>query len=334
MKTVLIFSPTLDQSYALALVLKSKGYHITAACFPEEKLLKPKCYDEVISVTETQLGRFDWVIPTGASSTHWLASIQNQIVIGKITYKKDNLRVFEKIWMLELAKRLKVLVPQTYTSQNKIKEFPIFYKQKFEQGGGIRGIAFNKNTLQTLPDQEHLIYQEYIPGNSTYGVGFLAKDGKLLTTFIHKEILSFPKAGGSAAIIQIYKDERLINYTEKMIKALNYSGWGLAEFKYCPKRQDFVFMEINAKFWASIEFALINNPKFVDLLFGIKVFPQPYQGAVYLDRLISLGAIEFIINLKYLFQYRLINHQSILKIIFVSILPEPVKRFLKTILKK
>ena len=84
------------------------------------------------------------------------------------------------------------------------------------------------------------------------------------------------------------------------MKNLKYSGWGLIEFKYCPKRKDYVFMEVNAKFWASIEFTLINNPAFFFKLFGIQYeIKKPVNCIIFLDRLAHYGIIDFIVLLLY-----------------------------------
>ena len=81
-----------------------------------------------------------------------------------------------------------------------------------------------------------------------------------------------------------------------LINEINYSGWGLAEFKYCPKRDDFVLMEINAKFWVSCDFTFRNNPEFLKLLFGIDAKSENIKKMVFLDRVMMRDRLFFIKN--------------------------------------
>jgi hypothetical protein len=48
-------------------------------------------------------------------------------------------------------------------------------------------------------------------------------------------------------------------------------------------------MEINAKFWASCEFAFVNEPKFLKLLFGIKSKEKPSNQMIFIHRAIFRG---------------------------------------------
>jgi hypothetical protein len=70
---------------------------------------------------------------------------------------------------------------------------------------------------------------------------------------LHHEILSTPVHGGSAVAVEAYESTRVQELARRLIADF---GWGLVEFKPCVRRGDFVLMEVNAKFWASIEFTL------------------------------------------------------------------------------
>jgi hypothetical protein len=231
-------------------------------------------------------------IPTGATSTEKML-IKGDVTLGNITMTTLSQRVFDKNWLLQQAQIAGIRVPQTWQCIDEITEYPIFYKQKHEKGGGERGIALNQ---QEIPKAEidSLIFQELILSKGTYGVGFLAEKGKMLTFHAHFETESLPKEGGSAVIIKAIDDKRLIDYTKKLLESINYSGWGLAEYKYCPKKKDFVLMEINAKFWASCELAFVNQKEFSKQLFNIDISEKPIQKMVFVDRAIQRGFVFFI----------------------------------------
>lgn len=231
--------------------------------------------------------------------------------INNILYASQNLQCFDKLNFLNVVRSIGLLVPKTFLSIVQIDiPFPIFYKQKYEQGGGLRGIAYTQSDLDKLKDSNNLIFQEYIPGRSTYGVGFIAQKGELLTTFVHEEFLSLPVQGGSAVCIRKFEDERLIEYTKRIVKNINYSGWGLTEYKYCQKRKDYVFMEVNAKLWASIEFALLNNNEFLKYLLDLDYKKKIVFSAVFIDRLLSLEWAEFFKAFKFVCFSRIITYKT------------------------
>src|SRR5690606_12762372 len=133
----------------------------------------------------------------------------------------------------------------------------------------FRGIA---RTAREVP-VGNLVLQEVIRGGGVHALGFLARDGESVASHGHHEVASYPALGGSAAILARDAEPRVAAHTKALLRASGYSGWGLAEFKYCPSRDDFVFMEVNAKLWASWEMALRNEPAFARILFGIEIAP-------------------------------------------------------------
>lgn len=268
------------------------------------------------------------IVPTGAHSTAQMLR-HRDVTIGKITMRQASLDVYQKPWMIEMAAAAGVPVPNTHLTLGPEVSFPLFYKQREERGGGVRGVARQVSEVPT-EGREELIYQEYIASQGTYGVGFIADSGELLTTFTHFERESMPAAGGSAVIIERFDDERLVAYTKRIVDRIKYSGWGLAEFKYCPVRDDYVFMEINAKFWASCEFAFINQPEFLRLLFGIEVDEPKVDRMVFIDRALKRGLLFVFINfaiLRHAEAYRM--YADGLPGIAVGLLPAPIRKFFK-----
>ncbi len=341
MKKVLILQPYLDQSIATAKFLKkySNNFFIIGGIQGQDKTTHRIPYfdkiDRISVDTLSNCSNYDVILPTGSNGTNALVSQLKIIKIGNIEFKQNNLFVFDKIKMLNFVVKLDIPVPNTYFSLNEINEYPIFYKQAFETGSGQRGILRREKELKALKfDDNSLIFQEYIDSPYTFGVGFLATEGKLITSFIQKELLSFPRPGGSGVVLEKFEDERLIKYTETILKNLNYTGWGLAEFKYCPKRNDYVFMEVNAKFWGSIEFTFINNPIFLKELFDLQYKVKNIQCTVYLNRLANYGLLDYI---RYGLKYRnccFLNFKDSLSILIGYYSPLKIFRYMKSYLCK
>lgn len=293
-----IFSPFSEQSYFIAAILKK--YYPSAVLYgvliPEEKsffIKVPKNLRSILKIKDLSvLDEGGCIIPTGAISTKYCLEKKN-IFLGEIIHKSVNLRVFNKPWLLNEAMSCGVLIPETWDSIESIAKFPVFYKQKYETGGGIRGVAYKNEKIPNV-DQDSLIFQEFIISKGTYGVSFLAHEGRMICQNTHFERESIPEDGGSAIIIESFEDERLLINTKKLLSHLNYSGWGVVEFKYCEKRKNYVLMEINAKFWASCEFAFVNEPIFLKKLFDIDSNETAVDSILFVDRAAKRGFIFFI----------------------------------------
>ena len=311
MKKILILEAYSNQALAIAKHIKAYSHFYVVGAIEHERKFLRQHYDTVIVQNYTSIDKdtYSYILPMGADDTYRFLS-QHQILHyhNHIAFSHSNLRVFDKSKMLQLADGLKVPVPKSYYDQSKIKHFPIFYKEGFEKGGGTRGIAYQANEI---PPGKGLLYQEYIATPSTYGVAFLAKDGHILTYTTHKEVISYPTTGGSSVVIEAYEDERLLIYTQKLLKALEYNGWGLAEYKYCDKKEDFVFMEINAKFWASIEFMLRNDPQFLDYLLGIKYSKKVTQRILFINRLLKYKLFDLLGNLYHILDSTIVKESNL-----------------------
>jgi len=332
MTKILILDADSLQALALSKYIKKYSNYYLVGCTEIQVKFSKFFYDEtIVSIyNDLEIDNYSYVLPTGAKSTYWVFNRYHKLCYKNgIEFNKNNLIVFNKLVMLGIVQELDIPVPKTFSTKEKIEKFPIFYKEDFEQGGGKLGIAYK---LSDIPSG-NLLYQEYIDTPYTYGVGFLAKDGEIITFTMHKELLSYPKDGGSAVVIESFEDRRLFQYVQIIVKKMNYYGWGLAEFKYCNQRKDYIFMEINAKFWASVEFALLNNPKFLNLLLNIEYDKKNINLIVFINRLFRYDLIYFLRNFKYLFAPYKIFESSLFFQIARKIIPSRAIKFIKMIKK-
>jgi hypothetical protein len=111
----------------------------------------------------------------------------------------------------------------------------------------------------------------------------------VVASSLHHEMFSCPHFGGSAVTTELYESARVEELAKRLIAEFQYSGWGLVEFKPCHHRQDFVLMELNAKFWASLEFTLRTRPLFARLLFGIESEGEAIRRMIWPARLLRTG---------------------------------------------
>lgn len=271
------------------------------------------------------------LVPTGAVSTKYFLENWKKVRVGDITLNENALQVYDKPRFLLKSEKVGVPIPKTWATSESVPMYPVFYKQKFERGGGIRGIAFSCDQIPKS-ERRQLIFQEIINGEGTYGVAFLANNGKLLAVHTHFESISFPKEGGSAVVIENYNDYKLIDYVSRLIETFEYSGWGLAEFKYCPKRQDYILMEINAKFWASCEFTFVNNPTFLKMLFGIDSHEKQINKMIFINRALNYNLFFTAKIIAYNFKdCSFQKYPGLIRKLILSIIPKGMRQVIRLI---
>lgn len=289
---IFILEPEKDQSITIAKFLRTRPnnyFCIGVARSKIEGLWLNRYYDKILiikSIEKIPLSHLDIIVPTGIDSTKELLSLRDKIKISAITFNLDNLSFSDKIWAYTYTDNLGIPIPDQIDEPDVRTQYPIFYKDKVESGSHKRGIIHSYSYFRKMHNHKSYLYQKLIESKETYGVGFLAENGKILTSSSHKEIVSYPKTGGSAAVIQKTDEQTILTYAKKIISDFHYSGWGLVEFKYDPKRDEFLFLELNPKFWASIEFSFLMNPDFLKLLFNLDIKASSWSEAIFRDRLL------------------------------------------------
>jgi len=216
------------------------------------------------------------LIPIGYKSYKLLSKYIDEVSLYTDILISDRKKInicLNKMQTYELAKKIEVPVPKTYypNSIKNVKEnyididYPLIIKGLFEMGTNVVELAKNHDDLykryKNLCDKysftknELPMIQEYINEEPfTYGFGALYHNGECKNYFMHKEIRSYPITGGSGTcLISIY-DNKLKYYGKKLLDELGWNGVALVEFK--KKNNDYILMEINPKFWASIDLAI------------------------------------------------------------------------------
>ena len=124
------------------------------------------------------------------------------------------------------------------------------------------------------------------------GVELLARDGEILVAFQHVRIHEPLEGGGSSYRRMRPVDPELRTASAALIKALNYSGVAMIEFKVDLNSGQWIFVEINGRFWGSLPLAIaagVNFPMYLyDMLIHDRTeFPQNYRVPVYCRNLAS-----------------------------------------------
>lgn len=258
---------------------------------------------------------------------------------------------------LKIASKLGIPTPKSIVihSRKEIQDLekndfnlPLFIKSHKEVEGRIRMVVKKHKNLMEACNKifntgSKPLIQEFISDPFTYGVGVFAEHGIIKKYFIHKELLSIPPTGGGGVILTTFDDMRLLSYTEKLIDFLDYTGFALVEFKYDSRLENYTLMEINAKLWASLGFAVTVLSGFFPF---INTRDNLSKNQIYLfpDRLIStfryapLKTIKWILYFLFFMGKRRINFDrrdlkyEICKILisFGPYLPSSIKKRLKS----
>jgi predicted ATP-grasp superfamily ATP-dependent carboligase len=215
------------------------------------------------------------ILPVGINSYKRFYKFKNKLdEIGVFCPLADKNKFdicVSKYETLHLAEKLKVPVPKTILlNKNNIKnlikemQYPCVLKAEQEIGGSIVKYIKRPADIQTILDKtlsEHpnmlisdFLLQEYIRGE---GYGFFAvyNKGKCGATFQHRRLREMPPSGGHSVSAESVFDNQLMEYGKKILDELKWHGVGMVEFKKTNKG-DFVLMEVNPKFWGSLDLAL------------------------------------------------------------------------------
>jgi biotin carboxylase len=121
---------------------------------------------------------------------------------------------------------------------------------------------------------------EYIDGDENFSYAALVNRGNVKAFFMYREKREYPLTGGCASFATSSYDARVKEQCEKILRDLNWSGVAMMEFKIGTDHEVY-FMELNPKFWASLELAVVSGVNFPALLIrmarGENVGQPPYK---------------------------------------------------------
>ena len=276
----------------------SLGHRIYILSFQEKSLCSFSrfCYQELIISNYSDpsflsellhfldVHKIDLVIPVGGRSVFHFSSIKSQLqsIVKLVLPDQDTIhRVLSKSETYSLAQSLEVPVPKTYHPRSlayiaTLKDhisFPLVVKPDHELAADKDVVYIQSydalmsffTSLSDIP-VHHYIIQEYVRGE---GGGFFAiySQGQCGPIFQHRRIRQYPPEGGSSVCAESYFDHDMLSYAKLLLDHLNWHGVAMVEFKLTSNGP--VFIEINPKFWGSLELAIQAGVSFPRLLIDV-----------------------------------------------------------------
>lgn len=155
--------------------------------------------------------------------------------------------------------------------QGLVKSIPIPAVIKPRISSGSFGIVYVTRQEDLLPSYEKVharypfpLIQEWIPdGMGTFGFSaLLDKNSEVKAAFIHKKIRMYPVQGGPSTLREGVCHPQIMELGISLLKALNWTGIAMAEFKVDPRDGMPKLMEVNPRFWGSLQLAISSGVDF------------------------------------------------------------------------
>jgi predicted ATP-grasp superfamily ATP-dependent carboligase len=155
--------------------------------------------------------------------------------------------------------------------------YPVVLKPN--TGTGSRGVRYIKHDAsleilikKSLLRHAKLLVQEFIPGNKYFGVSVIFnKNNTMRSAFVHQKLRQYPITGGVSTYAISVKHQHLIEITEHLLKSIGWYGVANAEFKIDERTNRPILMEVNPRFWGSLQLAISSGIDFPYLLYKLAV---------------------------------------------------------------
>lgn len=189
---------------------------------------------------------------------------------------EDVVHAADKNYTTKLAQSLGITTPRSFVVSSAAEArscatslpFPVVLKPRSseeQEGSGASQstgrplYARDADEFQRAYDElskraTSVLVQEFVPGGGT-GYFALMRNGEIRVEFAHRRIRDVhPTGSGSAVRASIKPDPRLREASLAILKALNWHGVAMVEFRQRPDGE-FVFLEVNGRFWNSLPLA-------------------------------------------------------------------------------
>jgi len=198
------------------------------------------------------------LLPVG-DTTCYYASMYKEKFEAEVPVSSFELMsmVRNKLKMMEEARKYGFKVPQVIENLNN-PPFPLVLKPVSGRGN-LRFVNDEKELRQAIKFFKTncipFFATAYVPGFENLSFAGLFRNGELKAFFMYRELREFPLTGGSATYATSIYDPYIKERCQKLLEKLKWHGVAMVEFKLDLHGTPY-FMEVNPKFWASLELAI------------------------------------------------------------------------------
>ena len=215
--------------------------------------------------------------------------LPDTLIIPFVDFEKYQ-NLTDKTKLFQIARELGVNIPATFISTDfenidrlvgKAVEsgFPVVVKPgysriKTSNGWVNAGVHYAENEIELRDLISDGIFrscpfliQKRVEGPGV-GIFLLMQDGNVLARFAHQRIREKPPSGGVSVLCEsIDLPEGAYRDAVSILKRFDWTGVAMVEFKIDREENVARLMEVNARFWGSLELAIISGVDFPYLLF-------------------------------------------------------------------
>jgi len=199
----------------------------------------------------------------------------------------------DKYWISVIAKQSGIPTPKTALVRGEdeipdalsITGLPAVMKPRF--GWGKRGVFLitdareAKKCYESSRKISEVIIQEFIPWGGAYGYcAIFGFNSCPYVSFSFERVREYPPDGGPSTYRIAKKVPKVIEYGERLLRAIRWYGIAMVEFRRSSQDNEFYLMEINPRFWGSMALAIgagIDFPSLLLDLFLGRLSPMPVR---------------------------------------------------------
>jgi predicted ATP-grasp superfamily ATP-dependent carboligase len=206
-------------------------------------------------ITHAQRAKIDVLLPIGYNTnvvvSKYKEAISKYVNVAIANYEQM-LVAADKAKSMALAESVGIKVPKVYHRLEQVEKYPVVVKGV--KGSGNVTYVNSPEGLAGL-DLNDVLIQEYIPGKG-YGFYGLFYHGEPRAIFMHRRRREFPVTGGASTAAESYYDESLKEQGIRLLSALRWHGVAMVEMKQDDRDGAYKLMEINPKFWGSLDLSI------------------------------------------------------------------------------
>jgi predicted ATP-grasp superfamily ATP-dependent carboligase len=234
----------------------------------------PTFADFVLNLVKNE--HYDVILPISYDAVMQLSPIRDKLLLYTKLPIADarNLEIAgNKDKTMQFAEKIGIAIPKTWYPSNVQDIEKILHEITYpavikgSEGSGYIRYANSQDEIIKMYNEisKHSpIIQEYIPGDG-YGFFALYNHGNIRAMFMHKRLREYPSTGGPSAAAESIYDTSLKNAGMKILNALHWHGVAMVEFKKDSRTNQYVLMEINPKFWGSLDLSIVSGIDFPTL---------------------------------------------------------------------
>lgn len=205
-------------------------------------------------------------------------------------------KIFDKIELFKIAEDLAIPMPKTMYIHNKqdlldkaafIEQYPVVIKPGYssrplKKGFISSGVLYAKTKEELLWQYQNnpvlrypSMIQKRVTGPGT-GLFTIFDKNNHLCIFCHERVLEKPPSGGVGVICRsVPVDNDMVEAAHALLSAVEWTGVAMVEFKRDMTDGTPKLMEVNGRFWGSLQLAVSSGVDFpcllIDYLLGKKV---------------------------------------------------------------